>query len=198
MIESNSSLSPGPYEKSIYIVQSHAPLPCLHTYIQGENPCNRLFLGTLPRWSPVSILPHVKLGPSLCHPPGKESCEGLLNLCEFSLYLSTPLPGILLSLPAQQWGHRHTLPHLAFLYMCQGFELRLSYVCTQQAPSTQLDPHQPRPPFPHGVASFPLQICSDPGLTPSYLRDDEQIRVNSIFPLFQENNMSTTKAPINQ
>lgn len=77
LIESNSSLSPGPYEKSIYIVQSHAPLPCLHTYIQGENPCNRLFLGTLPRWSPVSILPHVKLGPSLCHPPGKESCEGL-------------------------------------------------------------------------------------------------------------------------
>lgn len=147
---------------------------------------------------PVSILPHVKLGPSLCHPPGKESCEGLLNLCEFSLSLSTPLPGILLSLPAQQWGHRHTLPHLAFLSMCQGSELRLSYVCTQQAPSTQLDPHQPRPPFPHGVTSFPLQICSDPGLTPSYLRDDEQIRVNSIFPLFQENNMSTTKAPINQ
>lgn len=197
LVESNSSLSPGPYEKGIYIALSYAPLLCLHTYMQGENSCNRLFLGGhCLGGPPVSILPHVKLGPSPCHPP-----RSLVRDCWIyvsSLYPPPPPSQGSSCLCVPSSGVTGTRCHTRRLYACQGSELRLSYVCTQQAPSSQLDPHQPRPPFPHGVASFPLQICSDPGLTPSYLRDDEQIRVNSIFPLFQENNMSTTKAPINQ
>lgn len=89
LVESNSSLSPGPYEKGIYIAQSHAPLLCLHTYMQGENPCNRLFLGDhCLGGPPVSILPHVKLGPSPCHPP-----RSLVRDCWIyvsSLYPSPP------------------------------------------------------------------------------------------------------------